>query len=143
MARRGSRHTCKFGWRPATGNQVKATLVFILYQARLTTLAPSSGSTRCKSRHSPRNDSLPVSIRQLSIALPERLKSIRGQFFRAPPHRQARPWRSSRGWNVHAVVSSGAGSLPRSIPIEPRIEVDSYNTFSTVGPDKSNHCGRR
>ncbi len=42
---------------------------------------------------------------------------------------------SRRCRNWHTVVSSGAGSRPRSIPTNPRIAGESYSASSTAGSD--------
>src|SRR6266849_353406 len=49
---------------------------------------------------------------------------------------------SSKCRNLHTVVSSGAGSSPKSIPTNCRITGESYRASSTAGSDRLNHCCR-
>src|ERR1700726_961340 len=50
---------------------------------------------------------------------------------------------SSKCRNLHTVVSSGAGSCPKSIPTNCLITGESYRASSTAGSDKLNHCCKK
>jgi hypothetical protein len=60
-----------------------------------------------------------------------------------PENARPRSCRSSRGRNLHTVVSSGTGSFPRSIPAKWRITAESYSASSTAGSDRLKHCCRK
>ena len=47
---------------------------------------------------------------------------------------------STRCRNLHTVVSSGAGSRPRSIPTNRRIDAESYSASYTAGSLSAYHC---
>src|SRR6266567_1442556 len=54
-----------------------------------------------------------------------------------------RSWLSSIWRKRRIVVSSGAGSRPRSMPTNCRIASESYNASSAAGSDRLNHCCRK
>jgi hypothetical protein len=45
--------------------------------------------------------------------------------------------------NLHTVVSSGAGSEPKSMATNCRSAAESYSASSTAGSDKLNYCCKK